>query len=66
MPLMVELPPNGGPILSKGGAVHVAISRIFGLGYASGVGVWRIWDDLKQRDPKIPQKKKDQSRVYAR
>ena len=45
MPLMVELPPNGGPILSKGGAVHVAISRIFGLGYASGVGVWRIWDD---------------------
>ena len=21
-------------------------------GYASGVGVWRIWDDLKQRDPR--------------
>ena len=28
--------------LSKGGAVHVAIMRISGLGYASGVRVWRI------------------------
>ena len=42
--------------LSKGGAVHVAISRIFGLGYASGVGVWRITGRSKQRDRKHPKK----------
>ena len=42
-------------------------------GYASGVGVWRIWDDLKQRDPKTPKKnyaeachEKDARRVLRR